>query len=218
MENYNDEVILQGKIIQKVVTEKMASLVIQTTSATKDRSISNCPRVIFFSNLDQVNRFDRGDYVRVTGSLQNYIPKQDSKMRQSIVANSITEAKTPVEQEFGIKSSGSFHKENEVKLAGLVLNVVDHGSLYYIYLRTVVHGRSYILLAKAYKTETNSFVAKLKHGQQIYLIGTIQTKYRTGKEERRIYFEDLIAMDISLDSSFEKEAENVQINSKEETA
>lgn len=217
MENYNDEVVLQGKIIQKVVTEKMASLVIQTTSATKDRSVSNCPRAIFFDNLDQVNKFDRGDYVRVTGSLQNYIPKQGSKMRQSIVASNITEAKTPVEQEFGMKSSGNFHKENEVKLAGLVLNVVDHGNLYYIYLRTVVHGRSYVLLAKTYKTETNSFVANLKRGQQIYLVGTIQTKYRIGKEEKRIYFEDLIAVDISC-SSFEKESENIQINSKEETA
>lgn len=204
MECYEDVVILQGAIISKRVNEekKMGAIVVNTTSSS-DRTKHNCPRLVSF-DLRQIADFEVGDFVCIKAEVQSYLgaPAEEGgrrPRRQSLVIKEITKAKTRVEQEYGVESTGLFLKKNEAKLAGNVQRITPRdGGLWYITLRVVTNGRMNTLLVKVYENDRNrNLLQALLPGQNVCLVGMVQTKFKQRENSQRTYFQDIIALDIS---------------------
>ena len=199
MECYEDVVILQGAIISKRVNEekKMGAIVVNTTSSS-DRTKHNCPRLVSF-DLRQI-----ADFECIKAEVQSYLgaPAEEGgrrPRRQSLVIKEITKAKTRVEQEYGVESTGLFLKKNEAKLAGNVQRITPRdGGLWYITLRVVTNGRMNTLLVKVYENDRNrNLLQALLPGQNVCLVGMVQTKFKQRENSQRTYFQDIIALDIS---------------------
>lgn len=201
MECYEDKVTLQGKIIRKQVNEEkgMGSIVLSTTSS-RDKAKQNCPLIVCFEP-EKLAEYNVGDYVSVAAELRSYLTKEDgrNRRRQSIVLQQISAAKTRIEQEYGFESAGIFNKQNDVRLAGIVTSKKQlENDMWSFVLRVVVSGHVNMLLVKVYENEHNKeTLEKMDRGQNVCVIGTMQTKYRQREGNRRTFFEDVIALDIS---------------------
>ena len=85
-----NDVTIQGTIVHKFVTPKIAILTISTGNAT---SIVNYPKVLFFGDLrEQVEKnYEVKDHVTIKGNIQSSRKKEGvvKQVRQSIFAESI---------------------------------------------------------------------------------------------------------------------------------
>lgn len=205
MEQYDNEVVLQGKIIRLVINDKMpeiASAVIDTT-ASKDRQNRNRPMVMFFGdNAKKIRQYKIGDFIRILGSIQSHQQKNnDGKevISQNVVASTITLPESDINKEFGVTSQVEyFKKENQVKEAGIVTGKsYPKENICYIMLRTVRHGIPTRVLLKIFVNERNREILDgITRNDNICAIGSVQTKMKM-QNERRIYFENLVVSELS---------------------
>lgn len=202
MEQYENKVILQGKILVKRISKKVGSFVLETTISS-DKKRRDSIRVMVFSEslIKELEHYESGDFVSVTATMQSYRGKKKSEnARQSVVAKTIAPAQSRLQKEFHTEHGNLYDKINEVKIAGTIVGLSDSpkGRMKYIMVRTVTAGRINHVLMKAYANDfTKEILDSFKIGDGIFAIGTIQVAANKSKEGKTKYRESLIAMEFT---------------------
>lgn len=197
MEKYENKVLLQGIIIRKSVTEQLGSLVIETTRKNNSSREKNSPCVCFFNDMKkELDDYKVGDFVTVEGEVQSYT--KDRKRHQSVCVKSIHPAKSRIEEIYGEKGGHLIDKKNEVHLIGTVTNVQETDKVWNIFFRTVSEGHVNNLLVKLYKLRSTQQIGEsIQRGDNLCIIGTLQTKKRQTSDGSMLYFENVVAMEVS---------------------
>ncbi len=206
MEKYDNKVIQQGKVLfvnakKEEKDPKITSIVMETT-VSRDGTKKNRIMVMCFGERAKESlKYKPGDFLRITGNMQVHKETNEEGKQlniQNVVAEEIVPARTKTEEKYGMKGSGMYIKINEVYLMGIVTGISDYGNMKYIMVRTVHNGITSNIMAKAYINPYNKeLLNELKMGDGVCIAGTIQVNSRKGKENRTLYFENLIATDIS---------------------
>ena len=179
MTNVN-EVILQGVIVHKFVTDKVAILTIGTGNATRK---PNYPKVICFNEIkDEVrDSSEVGDKVKVTGNIQSSKYKKEIKNQNtlSVFAEKVEPAFSTLKAEFkdeDVKNEGYIPSINKFKVAGKVVRVESPSEgIVRFTVSATKNGRiSYIKLTHFVK-DVESVINNYKPGDQIFAIGVVQT-------------------------------------------
>ena len=197
MEKYDNKVLLQGIIIRKSVTEKMGSLILETTKMGEKKRNYNTPCVYFFEPMiKELDNYQLGDFVTIEGEMQAFKDKKSRKKKQSVVAKKISPAESRIKQIYNVGNSSLIEKKNQVQLLGTVLNIQDASSVWNIFLRVVSEGHVHPLLVKLFKVPaTKNVLESIQPGDTVCVMGTIQTK-KQKKEERTLYYENIVAMEV----------------------
>lgn len=197
MEMYENKAIMQGIIIRKSITDKLGSAVIATTrkGVSKD---ANTPCIHFFNDMkEDLKSYNVGDFVYIEGEIQDYVDKNNKK-RQGIAATKIQQAKSRIEELYGASGGSLIDKKNEIRLMGTVLGVQETERVWNIFLRTVSNGHTHRIIVKLYKIhDTQKIGESIKKGDSLCIIGTLQTKKRQTKDNSMLFFENVVAMEVS---------------------
>lgn len=201
MEQYENNVILQGKILMKRITEKVGSIILETT-VSPDKKHRNSIRIMVFSNnlLKELEAYETGDFIYVTATLQSYHGKKKENAHQTVVAKKIAPAESRLQKEFHTAKGSLFDKINEVKIAGTIIGLSNSpkGKMKYIMVRTVTAGVMNFVLLKAYVNDyTKETLNSFQIGDSIYAIGSIQVAANKNKDGKIKYRENLIAMEFA---------------------
>ncbi len=207
MEKYDNKVIQQGKVLfvnakKEEKDPKITSIVMETTVSRDGTKKNRIMVMCFGAQAKESLKYKPGDFIRVTGNMQTHKRKNAEGKQsnvQNVVAEEIVPARTKTEEKYGMKGAGTYLKINEVYLMGIVTGISDYGkNMKYIMVRTVHKGVSANIMAKAYINPYNEEILnELEIGDGVCIAGTIQVNPRKGKENRTLYFENLIAIDIS---------------------
>lgn len=199
MERYDMTVELQGRIISKRIhpSKAIGSLILDTTASAKNPSLHNTPHVMFFSNPEQLNQYERGDFVYIKGYLASYVNK-DKKRRQSIVATELSPAKSRIEREYhGAFGNGALYDRiNQFRIIGTYIGRQDVGNVTNLFVRVVKNGHNNHIMLKVFRRPyVDKILDDLKWGDTICAMGTIQTK--PTKDNKYEYFENPVAMELT---------------------
>jgi hypothetical protein len=198
MTDIND-VVLQGVIVHKFITPKVAILTINTGNSTPK---INFPKATFFGDVrDKLEGdFNVGDHVCVTGNIQSSKPKADIKNQSLIAVFAEDIVKTPsiMENAFGVETPESYKPyRNEIRVAGEVMRI-DCPSDGLIKMRIMVrkNGRiSFVTLAH-YTNTPEKILATIHAHDHVCAVGCVQTAKKNINGETR-FFENYVATEIS---------------------
>lgn len=193
-ETIND-VVLQGKIVHKFSAPKVTILTLATRNST---SVSNYPKVVFFEALKEAaDKFDKNDYVEITGNIQS--SKRDPSIKNqvliSIFAESINGAKSEMEEAFCVE--GNYISQiNEFRISGPVVAVDNPASnILNITVRTDKNGRpSFVKLTRFLKGKSDPAL-DVRPGDFIYVLGHVQTHKSDAHDETK-YFQNYVISEL----------------------
>lgn len=194
---HNDvnEVLIQGKIVHKYVTDKATLLTINTGRATPT---PNYPKVVFFNpTKDDAAKYEVGTYVRVVGNIQSTKrnPNIKNQMLISIFGESISAAETQFETDFGIP--GEYAPSiNRFKLAGRISEVdVPSKNIVRFTVHTVKNGRNSFVKLTYFSKDPAIVISQHLPGSFIRVNGSIQTT-RSEKNGNVRYFQSYVASEL----------------------
>lgn len=196
--NYLNDVVLQGIVVNKIVTPKTAVLFINTGSATK---VANFPKVVCFGALRDkvVADVKKGNRVRVLGNVQSSIPNENNKDRDllTIFADEVTPAQSLMSQSFNVESASSYKPfENSIKLAGSVVKIRQlTDNLFNVVVFTKKNDRVSFVTVSHYTKTPEAFVNSVKVKDAVYVLGNVQTVKKEIKGEIH-YFQNYVATEI----------------------
>lgn len=197
MADIND-VIIQGVIVHKFVTPKVAILTISTGSATPT---TNYPKVTFFEDVrtEVEEKFKEGDHVCIHGNIQSSKPKPDVK-NQTMVAvfgESIEFTHSNMEEAFGVDVATSYKSfKNELKISGVVTRIeCPTSNMVRLRVFTRKNGRPSFVPLVHFTRKPEEVLAKIHPQDRICAIGSVQTEKKTIRDEIR-YFENYVVNEI----------------------
>lgn len=173
---YQNEVIGQGVIVHKYSTPKVTILTLSTGRAT---SVANYPKFVCFNEAkEKADKLNQYDHVTIVGNVQSSIRNRDGKryVTQSNYVDDIFETPRAMEKDFGIKSGEFEAPINEVKIAGELVSVaVPSENILRIVVRTMKNERMSNVQAFYFTNRAEKIAESLKKGDNVCLLGTIQT-------------------------------------------
>lgn len=179
MTNVN-EVILQGIIVHKFVTDKVAILTIGTGNATRK---PNYPKVVCFNEVkdDVRDLFELGDRVRVTGNIQSSKYKKEIKNQNtlSVFAEKVEPAFSTLKSEFedaDISNEGYIPSINKFKVAGKVVRVESPSDgIVRLTVSATKNNRISFIKLTYFVKDVDSIMTTYNPGDQVFAIGVVQT-------------------------------------------
>lgn len=177
MVNIN-EVILEGVIVHKFVTPKIAILTIGTGNATPTK---NFPKVLFFGEtITEIEKeYEVGNHIKVTGNIQSSRrkPNVPNQNMVAIFGETIEKSESIMKQTFGVETEKSqYNFKNEIKIAGR-LTAIDKrfDNLVRIRISTRKNNRaSYVNLAY-YTNNPEKIISEFSVGDNVCVVGCVQT-------------------------------------------
>ena len=190
-----NEVLIQGKIVHKYVTDKATLLTVNTGRATPT---PNYPKVVFFNSAkDEAAKYEVGDSVKVIGNIQSTKknPKIKNQMMISIFGESISAAETQFEKDFGIP--GEYAPSiNRFKLAGKVLEVdIPSKNIVRFTVHTIKNGHNSFVKLTYFSKDPASVISQHLPGSFVRVNGSIQTT-RSEKNGEIRYFQSYVASEL----------------------
>ena len=190
-----NEVVLQGSVAYKFSNDDATVLTLIVGGAT---NVSNYPKVVCFGEAKkQADKFEKGDFVKVTGNIQSSKrkPKVKNQSLESVFAESVEKAKTDMEETFKVDGHYVTYK-NFFKVSGEVTATEClAGNIYNITVKTTKNGRlSFVRLTKFVKSAEDSVLA-IAPGDYVYVLGHIQTRKKTDNGVSQ-YFQNYIISEV----------------------
>ena len=197
MQTRND-VYLNGTIVHKFVTPKIAILTIGTGNATPTQ---NFPKVLFFGYIIKEidEKYNIGDHVDIVWNIQSSRRRPDIKNQNmvSIFGETIKFSESVMKETFGIDvGEKTFRYKNEINICGKVTGIEKkYSNLVKIRVETHKNDRlSYVNLVH-YTNNPEKLLSEIKTGDNVYIIGCVQTtKKGTGDDIH--HFENYVATEI----------------------
>lgn len=196
-----NEVIIEGKIVHKFVTPKIAILTIGTGEKGKER---NHPKILFFGDFisDIKSNYNVGDNVLVHGNIQSSKKRPDIENQNtvSIFGESIEKSKTDMEATFDIKNDNDHHfnYQNEIKIAGKLVRIdKQYDNLVRFKILTTKNDRISFINLVYYNNHADEIMKKFKKDDRVCVLGCVQTI----KKEincKTHHFENYVVKDIAL--------------------
>lgn len=194
-----NDVILQGIIVHKFVTPKIAILTINTGNATPE---PNYPKVLFFGDFieDIEKNYEVKDQVKITGNIQSsrYKPGIKNQNTISIFGESIEPSVPTTKEVPGIEQPlVQYTFINEIKISGTVINI-EKPFHNLIKLKVLTHKNdriSFVTLVH-YTDNPDSILNEIAKDDFVNIIGCVQTTKKESKGETH-YFENYVATLIS---------------------
>ena len=174
-----NEVVLQGGVAYKFSTSEATVLTLIVSGAT---NVTNFPKVVCFGEAKkQADKFEKGDFVKVTGNIQSSKrkPKIKNQSLESVFAESVEKAKTDMEETFDVDGRYVTYK-NGFKIGGEVTATEClSGNIYNITVKTMKNNRpSFVRLTRFVKSNEDT-VLSIAPGDYVYVLGHIQTRKKT---------------------------------------
>ena len=197
MTNIND-VILEGAIVHKFVTPKIAILTINTGNATPTQ---NFPKVLFFGDFiaDIEKNYEVKDHIKVTGNIQSSRRKPNVKNQNmiAIFGESIEKSDSVMKQAFGVETDKSFYKfTNEIKVAGTIIAIEKaFNNLIRLRVSAVKNGRQSFINMVHYTSTPDTILTDFKVGDEVCILGCVQTTKKESNGEVH-HFENYVANEI----------------------
>ena len=197
--SYSNDVTLQGIIVSKYVTPKIAALTLSTGNANK---MPNYPRVIFFGkNREKIAEgYEKGDYVKITGNIQSVErnEKNAGKSLISLIGTDIEPAKTVLGTQFGLNEKRALKEfVNTFSLAGTITKIKQlTDNLINVTVFTFVNGRKSFVTLAYYTNSAEKFIEKYHVKDRVYVIGNIQTVKKPAGHETH-YFQNYVAIEFA---------------------
>lgn len=202
-----NEVVLQGVIVHKYVTDKVAILSIATTGHS---GTQNFPNVVFFGDLvkEVDEKYKTGDKVNIRGNIQS--SKYDENIKNqsllSVVGFEIRPYEGLIIEEFGdvlgdvdLTNKSGIEFENKFKVAGKLVRVRQFDNIVKFTVSAIT-GRRINYISLAYYTKSPEAAAeiieKYKDVEQVFVVGTVQTSKKDFEDGTR-YFSDFVVSAIS---------------------
>lgn len=198
-ENNVNNVTVQGVIVHKFVTPKIAILTIMTKTAAPK---PNYPKVLFFGDLrDAVeDDFNKGDHVYVVGNIQSSKPRPGIKNQSliSIFGESIDHSQSIMEKTFNIESDASYKPfVNTIELAGLVTRIeCPADNMIRMCVSTRKNGRQSFVTVIHYTNKPDAILADIHVNDQVYVVGSVQTPKKESNGTVK-YYENYVAFEIT---------------------
>lgn len=198
MVNIND-VILEGVIVHKFVTPKIAILTIGTGSATPT---PNHPKVLFFGDfIDEIDKnYEVKDHVKITGNVQSSRRKPNVKNQNTIAifGESIIKSQSVMKQTFGIETdNSSYMYQNEMKISGKLIGIQKaFSNMVRIVVLTQKNDRDSFVTMVHYTENPEKIMDEFKKDDMVCVIGCVQTTKKLIHGETH-HFENYVANEIS---------------------
>lgn len=194
-----NDVTIQGTIVHKFVTPKIAILTISTGNAT---SIVNYPKVLFFGDLrEQVEKnYEVKDHVTIKGNIQSSRKKEGvvNQVRQSIFAESIERTPSVMKSAFNVESEHS-HKPfvNSFKIAGQVVSLeCPYLNIVRIVVRVRKNGRLSFVPLVRHTRDAAKILSEIHPNDNVCVVGSVQTS-KSVKEDGTRYYENYVINEIN---------------------
>ena len=194
-----NNVTIQGVIVHKFVTPKIAILTIMTKTAAPK---PNYPKVLFFGELrDLIEKdFEQGDHVFVTGNIQSSKPRPGIKNQSliSIFGESIEHSQSVMEKTFNISATESYKPfVNTIELAGTVVRIecpVDN--MIRMCVSVKKNGRQSFVTVIHYTRAPQKILDDVSVGDHVYIVGSVQTPKKESNGSVK-HFENYVAFEIT---------------------
>lgn len=204
MLNSKNDVLIQGIIVHKFVTPKIAILTINTGNAS---AVPNYPKILFFGELRTrvENDFNIRDHVTITGNLQSSKPKEGVKnqIMQAIFGESIEVSQSIIENAFGVSSDRTSRREfvNTFKIAGEVMSI-DYSSprIVHVVIKTLKNNRPSFVRFDYYTRDPEKFLTQIHPRDFVCAVGSIQTNKHTNARGETRYFENYVLSEVEKSS------------------
>lgn len=205
MSVYFNKVTQQGKIISVNHKEgsTISSITLETT-VSRDQSNRNRLTIMFFGEMyTEALKYNAGDFVTVSGTLQSHESKNLSgktSIKQDVVATKIEPTRSRMELLINNYKSISkmYDKSNDVIIAGDIVSIYEQtDKIKLIGVKTYANDSIQTVSVTIYQQPYNSeFFDSLTIGDNIIVIGTIQTKLKKTENKSFIY-ENFIGMEFA---------------------
>ena len=198
-ENNVNNVTVQGVIVHKFVTPKIAILTIMTKTAAPK---PNYPKVLFFGDLrDAVESdFEKGDHVYVTGNIQSSKARPGIKNQSliSVFGESIDHSQSVMEKTFNIDADSSYKPFiNSIELAGLVTRIeCPTDNMIRMCVSVRKNGRQSFVTVIHYTNKPEEILASIHVNDQVYIVGSIQTPKKESNGTVK-HYENYVAFEIT---------------------
>jgi hypothetical protein len=198
MTSIND-VMLEGIIVHKFVTPKIAILTINTGNATPE---PNYPKVLFFGDFikDIEMNYEVKDHVKIIGNIQSsrYKPGIKNQNTISIFGEGIEHAKTAIKETFGVDTTASYYKfKNEIKISGKLIAIEKvYRNLIRLKVLTRKNDRISFVTLVYYTDEPDIILNQFAKDDDVCIIGCVQTTKKENNGETH-YFENYVANSIA---------------------
>ena len=197
MTNMNN-VILEGVIVHKFVTPKIAILTIGTGNATPT---PNYPKVLYFGDFIKTieENYNVGDHVKATGNIQSSKKRSDIKNQNlvSIFGEGIEKSESIMKEKFGIESDNSFYRfKNEINIAGEVTKIEQtFSNIVKIRVLTNKNNRISYVNMVYYTDKPEMLLSDYHVGDNVGIIGCVQTTKKS-KDGETHHFENYVINEI----------------------
>jgi hypothetical protein len=194
MTSIND-VMLEGIIVHKFVTPKIAILTINTGNATPE---PNYPKVLFFGDFikDIEINYEVKDHVKIIGNIQSsrYKPGIKNQNTISIFGEGIEHSKTTMKETFGVETSASYYKfKNEIKISGSLISIEKaYKNLVKLKVLTKKNDRISFVTLVHYTDDPDAILNQFAKDDDVCIIGCVQTTKKENNGETH-YFENYVA-------------------------
>lgn len=194
-----NNVMLQGTIVHKFTTPKVAILTIGTGNATPT---TNYPKVLFFGkDVEDINEnYKIGEHVSITGNIQSSRKKDDIKNQNlvSIFGETIEKSKSIFQEKFGVNEDNTpeYEFKNEINISGKISKISKiFDNLVKIRISVVKNGRFSSVNMVYYTNNPEKILNTYKLKDIVYITGCVQTtkKIVDGKPH---YFENYVINEI----------------------
>lgn len=194
-----NEVTVQGVIVHKFCTDKVAILTINTGNSTP---VVNYPKVVFFGKVhDEIaENYKVNDHVCIKGNIQSSRRKPGIKdqVMQSIFGESIEKTQSLMEGAFKITNVKNSYKPfaNSFKIAGTVVSTKKlSDSTIGITLRTQKNGHISFVRLVHFSRNVDKSLAELHKGDYICGVGCVQTAKKT-TPKGVAHYEDFVILEL----------------------
>ena len=194
-----NDVILEGIIVHKFVTPKIAILTINTGNATPE---PNYPKVLFFGDFikDIEENYEVKDQVKIQGNIQSsrYKPGIKNQNTISIFGESIQHSKPTTKEIPNMEEPLiQYNFANEIKISGTVINI-DKPFHNLVKLKVLTHKNDRISFVTMvhYTDNPNAILDKIAKDDFVNIVGCVQTSKKESNGETH-YFENYVATLIS---------------------
>ena len=194
-----NDVMLEGIIVHKFVTPKIAILTINTGNATPE---PNYPKVLFFGDFikDIEMNYEVKDHVKVIGNIQSsrYKPGIKNQNTISIFGEGIEHAETAIKETFGVETTTSYYKfKNEIKISGKLIAIEKvYRNLIRLKVLTRKNDRISFVTLVYYTDEPDVILNQFAKDDDVCVIGCVQTTKKENNGETH-YFENYVANSIA---------------------